>query len=105
MAEESGLRVEREDGIVTVVFDRPEKKNALTLEMFDALREAVESVAADSGARRRNRSDTVSSPATVPTTVPASSPCSRRQRQRRPRGRRPPFHRGPTRSSRACCRR
>lgn len=41
------LRVEREDGVVTVTLDRPEKKNAMSPQMFDELREVFRSISAD----------------------------------------------------------
>lgn len=36
------IRIERDDGLLTVTFDRPDKHNALTWTMYDALGEACE---------------------------------------------------------------
>ncbi|MBW2272704.1 MAG: enoyl-CoA hydratase/isomerase family protein [Deltaproteobacteria bacterium] len=51
MSKESGLRVEREGAVVNVTFDRPDKKNALTLEIFDELRRVIDAMATDPEAR------------------------------------------------------
>jgi 2-(1,2-epoxy-1,2-dihydrophenyl)acetyl-CoA isomerase len=45
------LLVEQADGVVTATLNRPEKKNAITLPMFDALHRLLEAVAADREAR------------------------------------------------------
>lgn len=46
-----GLRVERADGVVTITFDRPEKKNAIDGWMFDALRDVLTEVASNADDR------------------------------------------------------
>ncbi len=45
------LTVSREDGVLTVTFDRPRQHNAMTLEMYDALHEACETADADDDLR------------------------------------------------------
>jgi 2-(1,2-epoxy-1,2-dihydrophenyl)acetyl-CoA isomerase len=46
-----GLRVEVDDGVATLTLDRPEALNALTVPVKVALREALESIAADRSVR------------------------------------------------------
>ena len=50
MAEPQVLH-EREGGVVTLTLNRPEKRNAMTLQMLQELQEAVRSVAADDSVR------------------------------------------------------
>ena len=45
------LLVESEDGVVRLTLNRPEKRNALSLELLTRLEGAIEGVAADPGAR------------------------------------------------------
>ncbi|MEZ4469177.1 MAG: enoyl-CoA hydratase-related protein [bacterium] len=47
----SNLQVLRDGGIMTVVFDRPDKKNALTQAMYQAAHEAIEEGRRDPGVR------------------------------------------------------
>lgn len=47
----SEILVHLEDGICTVTFNRPERKNSITAAMYTMLAEAVERVAADEGTR------------------------------------------------------
>jgi enoyl-CoA hydratase/carnithine racemase len=44
------IRIDNSEGIATVTIDRPEVKNALNLETVNALRAALQTVAADDGA-------------------------------------------------------
>jgi len=41
----------KQDGVVTILFDRPEKKNALDLSMWRALADTVDELSADEGMR------------------------------------------------------
>lgn len=50
-ATNSHLRVETEDGVGWLTFDRPERHNALTIEMSDAIVAALEQIAADDSVR------------------------------------------------------
>ncbi len=45
------VKITREDGLAIVMLNRPEKKNAWTLEMFDALAAASAGLAGDDGVR------------------------------------------------------
>ncbi len=45
------ILVGREESIVTVTLNRPEKLNALSYEMYDALGRAFETISADEGVR------------------------------------------------------
>lgn len=47
----SQVEVERNDAVMRIAINRPEKKNALTADMYDALSEAVEEAERDSGIR------------------------------------------------------
>ena len=48
----NGLRVEKDDdGVGRIVLDRPDAKNALTIEMRDAIVDAVRSARADDNVR------------------------------------------------------
>jgi enoyl-CoA hydratase/carnithine racemase len=46
-----GLRVEQEEGVLTVVFDRPQQHNAMTYAMYDGLAAACEHADADDDVR------------------------------------------------------
>src|SRR5207302_6226940 len=41
------VRVEKKGGVLTITLARPERRNAITVAMYAALADAVESVAAD----------------------------------------------------------
>ena len=41
------IRIDKADGITTLMFNRPEKKNALTRDMYEALSDGVNAAAAD----------------------------------------------------------
>jgi len=41
------IRTDRADGVLTITLDRPERKNALTREMYDAMTAALHSAAED----------------------------------------------------------
>ena len=45
------VRVERNGGVLAITLARPERRNAITVAMYDALAEAVESAAGDAGVR------------------------------------------------------
>lgn len=45
------LQIRRTPGVVEVVFDRPERRNAFTAAMYDDLRRLTEELAADTGTR------------------------------------------------------
>lgn len=45
------VRMERRDGVLAITLSRPERRNAITMAMYSALAEAIESAAADSGIR------------------------------------------------------
>lgn len=45
------LRVERSEDVVTIVLDRPERRNALDADLWEALAEALRTVAADRSVR------------------------------------------------------
>ncbi len=45
------IEVERDGGVVQIAINRPEKKNALTADMYDALADAVEAAEADATTR------------------------------------------------------
>ncbi len=45
------IEVERNGGVVRIAINRPEKKNALTADMYDALSDAVEEAERDAGVR------------------------------------------------------
>ena len=45
------LRVTREEAVLRVVLNRPDQRNAMTLQMFDELREVFEGVAGDRSVR------------------------------------------------------
>ena len=47
----SQIEVERDGAVTSIAINRPEKKNALTADMYDALSEAVEEAEADAGVR------------------------------------------------------
>jgi enoyl-CoA hydratase len=44
---ESGLRVQREGGVLRITFDKPDRLNALTAEMIEVASDAVEAAASD----------------------------------------------------------
>ena len=50
-ASKNKLLVEREGHVVTLTFNRPERRNAITMSMFAALKSAVEDIARDPDAR------------------------------------------------------
>ncbi|HEX8839412.1 MAG TPA: enoyl-CoA hydratase-related protein, partial [Sphingomicrobium sp.] len=45
------VRVEKADGVLSVTLARPERRNAITIAMYAALAEAVESAANDDSVR------------------------------------------------------
>ena len=45
------IKIEKNAGIMTIVIDRPEKKNALTLAMYDALADALQDADSDKSVR------------------------------------------------------
>ena len=45
------VRTERRDGLLAITLSRPERRNAITVAMYSALAEAIESAAADSAIR------------------------------------------------------
>jgi enoyl-CoA hydratase/carnithine racemase len=45
------VRVERADGVLSIVLDRPERRNAITVEMYAALADAIESAQDDPSLR------------------------------------------------------
>jgi enoyl-CoA hydratase/carnithine racemase len=47
----SQIEVERDGAVTSIAINRPEKKNALTADMYDALSQAVEEAEADAGVR------------------------------------------------------
>ena len=47
----SQIEVERDGAVTSIAINRPEKKNALTAHMYDALSQAVEEAEADAGVR------------------------------------------------------
>jgi enoyl-CoA hydratase/carnithine racemase len=47
----SQIEVERDGAVTSIAINRPEKKNALTADMYDALSQAVEESEADAGVR------------------------------------------------------
>ncbi len=51
MTADGHIRVSRQDGVMTVMFNRPEKKNALTHAMYEAMIEALQSAESDAQVR------------------------------------------------------
>ncbi|WP_068304998.1 enoyl-CoA hydratase [Pararhodobacter sp. CCB-MM2] len=51
MTESMGIRVEKGDGILSLIFDRAEKKNAITAPMYAALADGIEAADADPAIR------------------------------------------------------
>lgn len=47
----SDVRTERNGGVVAITLARPERRNAITVAMYSALADAIESASADEGAR------------------------------------------------------
>lgn len=45
------VRIERNDGVLAITLDRPERRNAITVAMYEALADAVESAADDPSLR------------------------------------------------------
>ncbi len=48
---DAGVRIERADGVLAITLARPERRNAITVAMYAALADAVESAASDSDVR------------------------------------------------------
>ena len=47
----SDMLIETEDGVTTIAFNRPEKKNAITEAMYGAVADALNAAAADDAIR------------------------------------------------------